>query len=121
MGNLGLYQWFTTTAKKVGGADKLIAMFVGGGVLVGSALTNICRNIMDKRKTLKSLGTYSVIKDIDIEKINLSFKCGDKITVFAIDNDAVLIIKNGDQSNPFFISIDVLKNCTTYKAAGEAD
>lgn len=121
MGNLGLYQWFTTMAKKVGGVDKLIAMFVGGGVLAGSALTNLCRSIMDKRKTLKSLGTYSVIKDIDIEKINLSFRCGDKITVFAIDNDAVLIIKNGDQSNPFFIAIDVLKNCTTYKATVEAE
>lgn len=121
MGNLGLYQWFTTTAKKVGGSDKLIAMFVGGGVLVGSALTNLCRNIMDKRKTLKSLGTYSVIKDIVIEKINLSLRCGDKITVFAIDNDAVLIIKNGDPSNPFFISIDDLKKCTTYKATGEAE
>lgn len=31
MSNLGLYQWFTITAKKVGGPVKLLGMFIGGG------------------------------------------------------------------------------------------
>lgn len=32
MSNLGLYKWFTTTAKKVGGAGNLIGIFIGSGV-----------------------------------------------------------------------------------------
>ena len=32
MSNLGLYQWFATTAKKVGGPANLIGIFISGGV-----------------------------------------------------------------------------------------
>ena len=66
MSNLGLYQWFTTTAKKVGGPAKLIGMFISGGAIVGGALgsviTNKYRDMKDKI-VFKTLGTYSVTKD----------------------------------------------------------
>lgn len=118
MSNLGLYQWFTTAGKKVGGPGKLIGMFIGGGALVGgmigSIVTNKYRDIKEK-KELKTLGTFSVTKDAEIEKIKLTLKVGDKITVLASDDDAILIAKNGDQNNPYFVSSEFLKECSDYK------
>lgn len=118
MSNLGLYQWLTTTGKKVGGPGKLIGMFIGGGALVGgmigSIVTNKYRDIKEK-KELKTLGTFSVTKDAEIEKIKLTLKIGDKITVLASDDDSILIAKNGDQNNPYFVSSEFLKGCSDYK------
>ena len=118
MSNLGLYQWFTTTAKKVGGPAKLIGMFISGGAIVGGAvgsvLTNKYRDIKDK-KELKTLGTYSVTKNAEIKKIKLVLKTGDQVTVLAADDDSILIIKNGDKNNPYFVSADFLTECSDYK------
>lgn len=118
MSNLGLYQWFTTTAKKVGGPAKLLGMFISGGAIVGGAvgsvITNKYRDIKDRKK-LKSLGKFSVTKDAEIEKIKLTLKIGDKITVLAADDDSILIIKNEDQNNPYFVSADFLMKCSNYK------
>lgn len=118
MSNLGLYQWFTTNAKKVGGPANLIGMFVAGGAavgsIVGSVVTNKYRDIKDK-KDLKTLGTYSVIKDAEIKNIKLTLKMGDKITVLASDGDSILIAKNRDKNNPYFVSADFLLKCSDYK------
>ena len=118
MSNLGLYQWFTTTAKKVGGPAKLIGMFISDGAIiggaVGSVITNKYRDIKDK-KELKTLGTYSVTKDAEIKKIKLVLKTGDQVTVLAADDDSILIIKNGDKNNPYFVSVDFLIECSDYK------
>lgn len=117
MNNLGLYQWFTTTAKKVGGPGKLIGMFIGGGMLAGSAIgsviTNKWRNLKAKRQ-LKALATYSVTKEAEIGKIKLTLKLGDKITILASDDDSILIIKNDDSNNPYFVSSEFLKECSDY-------
>lgn len=118
MSNLGLYQWFTTTGKKVGGPGRLIGMFIGGGALVcgmiGSIVTNKYRDIKEK-KELKTLGTFSATKDAEIKKIKLALKVGDKITVLVSDDDSILIVKNGDQNNPYFVSSEFLKGCSDYK------
>lgn len=118
MSNLGLYQWFTTTAKKVGGPAKLIGMFISGGAIVGgtagSVLTNKYRDIKDK-KELKTLGTYSVTKDAEIMKIKLVLKTGDQVTVLAADDNSILIVKNEDRDNPYFVSADFLMDCSDYK------
>lgn len=118
MSNLGLYQWFTTTAKKVGGPTKLIGMFISGGAIiggtVGSIITNKYRDIKDKKK-LKTRGTYSVVKDAEIKKIKLVLKTGDQITVLAADDDSILIVKNEDKDNPYFVSSDFLMGCSDYK------
>ncbi len=117
MNNLGLYQWFTTTAKKVGGPGKLIGMFIGGGMLVGSAIgsviTNKHRDNKEKRQ-LNKLPTYSVTKDAEIKKIKLTLKTTDKITILASDDDSILIIKNDDSNNPYFVSSEFLKECSDY-------
>ena len=118
MSNLGLYQWFTTTSKKVGGPATLIGMFISGGAIigcaVGSVITNKYRDIKDK-KELKTLGTYSVTKDAEIKKIKLILKAGDQVTVLAADDDSILIVKNGDKNNPYFVSADFLIECSDYK------
>lgn len=89
-----------------------VVAIVGGAV--GSVITNKYRDIKDKKK-LKSLDTYSVVKDTEIEKIKLILKTGDKITILAADDDSILIIKNGDQNNPYFVSADFLRGCSNYK------
>ena len=118
MSNLGWYQWITTASKKVGGPLNLLAI-IGGSCLtiggtVGSVITNKYRDIKDK-KELKTLGTYSVTKDTEIKKIKLLLKTGDQIAILAADNDAILIAKNGDKDNPYFVSADFLMACSDYK------
>ena len=118
MSSLGWYQWITTASKKVGGPLKLLALiggtcFVAGGT-IGNIVTNKYRDIKDK-KELKSLGTCSVLKDAEIKKIKLILKPGDKITVFAVDNDSILIARNGDKNALYFVSSDFLKENTDYK------
>ena len=81
---------------------------------VGSVITNKYRDIKDK-KELKTLGTYSVKKDAEIKKIKLVLKTGDQIAILAADDDSILIIKNGDKDNPYFVSADFLKGCSDYK------
>lgn len=118
MSNLGWYQWITTVSKKVGNPLKLLAIIGGGciavGGTVGSVITNKYRNSKDK-KELKTLGTYSVIKDVEIKKIKLVLKIGDQVTVLATDGDSILIIKDGDKNNPYFVSVDFLTECSDYK------
>lgn len=113
MSNLGLYQWFATTAKKVGGPAKLIGMFISGGAM-GSVITNKYRDLKDK-KELETLGTYSVTKDAEIKKIKLVLKTGDQIAILAADDDSILIVKNGDKDNPYFVSADFLMGCSDYR------
>lgn len=104
--------------KKVGGPLNLLAI-IGGGCLavggtVGSVITNKYRDIKDK-KELKTLGTYSVTKDAEIKKIKLVLKTGDQIAILASDDDSVLIVKNGDKDNPYFVSANFLLECSDYK------
>ena len=118
MSNLGWYQWITNASKKVGGPLNLLAIIGGSclavGCTVGSVITNKYRDIKGK-KELKTLGTYSVTKDAEIKKIKLVLKSGDKIAILASDDDSVLIVKNGDKDNPYFVSTDFLLECLDYK------
>lgn len=118
MSNLGWYQWITTASKRVGGPLKFLSLIGGtclavGGV-AGCIVTNKYRDTKEK-KELKTLGTFSVTKDVEIPQIKLTLKVGDKITVLASDDDSILIAKNGDQKSPYFVSSDFLKECTDYK------
>lgn len=118
MSNLGWYQRITTASKKVGGPLNFLAIIGGGclvaGGLVGSVLTSKFRDIKDKKEP-KTLGSYSVIKDVENKKIKLILKIGDQITVLAVDGDSILIIKNGDMNNSYFVSADFLMKCSNYK------
>ena len=79
-----------------------------------SVITNNYRDFKDK-KELKTLGTYSVTKDAEIKKIKLVLKTGDQIAILASDDDSVLIVKNGDKDNPYFVSANFLLECSDYQ------
>ena len=67
------------------------------------------------QKRVKTLGTYSVTKDAEIKKIKLVLKTGDQIAILAADDDSILIVKNGDEDNPYFVSADFLMGCSDYR------
>ena len=105
--------------KKTGSSQLNLLAIIGGSCLavggtVGSVITNKYRDIKDK-KELKTLGTYSVKKDAEIKKIKLVLKTGDQIAILAADDDSILIVKNGDKDNPYFVSADFLMGCSDYK------
>ena len=54
-------------------------------------------------------------KDVEIKKIKLVLKTGDQIAILASDDDSVLIVKNGDKYNPYFVSANFLLECSDYK------
>ena len=93
-------------------------MFISGGAIIGGAagsvITNKYREFKEK-KELKSMGTYSVIKNAEIKKIKLVLKIGDQITALAADDETILIVKNGEKDNPYFVSADFLMKCSDYK------
>lgn len=116
MSNLGWYQWITTASKKVGGPLNLLAIIGGtclaAGTAVGSVVTNKYRN--HKEKKLKDFGTYTVEKDAEDKKAELKLTYGDRVTIYAIDGESILITKNGDNEKAYFVSSDFLKDCTDY-------
>ena len=112
MSNLGWYQWITTASKKVGGPLNLLAIIGGSCLAVGGTVGSVITN---KYRDLKTLGTYSVKKDAEIKKIKLVLKTGDQIAILAADDDSILIVKNGDKDNPYFVSADFLMGCSDYK------
>lgn len=122
MSNLGLYQWITETSKKVGGPAKfLAAVAVGGyavlrtGEAVGrKAVKTVRKNIQAKSKDKNEEPTiFTVKKDGQINS-NTDVKVGDKIKVCSRDKDAVLIQILGDDNNPYFVDIDLLREITDY-------
>lgn len=104
--------WQVSGRSDITDFEEVVRLAVGG--TVGSVITNKYRDIKDK-KELKTLGTYSVKKDAEIKKIKLVLKTGDQIAILAADDDSILIVKNGDKDNPYFVSADFLKGCSDYK------
>lgn len=63
MSNLGLYQWFTTAAKKMGGPGKFIGIFIGGGALVGSAIGSVVTNKIETLRIRKTENSGEIFCD----------------------------------------------------------
>ena len=115
MSNLGLYQWFTTAAKKVGGPLILLALFTGGGFLGGVGLTSGAVCLYSKKaKQRNSKTIYHVLTD-GVSNEGLEFKINDEFKVLNRDKQAVLIEKIGDDNNPYFVAYDFLKSISDYK------
>lgn len=113
MNNLGWYQWITTNSKKVGGPLNFLALIELSGIVVGGLIANKYRDFKDKRKR-ENLRTYSVTEHAEIKKIKLILEPGDRITVLAADDDSILLAKNDDENNPYFVPVDFLVGCTNY-------
>lgn len=118
MSNLGLYQWFTTTAKKVGGPLKLLSLiFFGGYAVIRSveAGAKHCYKLVKKNKSKnKKYPVYEVIKPAIIED-GVEVQNGDKIVIRAIDKDVAMIEILENENNPYFVDINFLKSIINYK------
>ena len=122
MGNLGMYQWMTTIAKKVGGPKNLLLLTFAGGAVVGvggyAGGAAISRSIQNNRRKKRLSESNTVIYTVKEEKASnegVLFQIGDQFRVLERDGDAVLIEKLGDQHNPYFVSGKSLSMISNYE------
>ncbi|WP_371967578.1 hypothetical protein [Limosilactobacillus fermentum] len=128
MGNLGWYQLMTTVAKKVGGPKQLLALVAAGGYVIirvveagGKKVIKLVKKVIklvkkdNKEKyTSKVLPAYKFIIDGKDDK-GLIFSSGDVFYVAARHDDVILIEKEKDDNNPYFVSVDWLMKVSSFK------
>jgi len=121
MGNLGWYQLMTTVAKKVGGPKQLLALVAAGGYVIirgveagGKKVIKLVKKDNKEKSTSKVLPAYKFIIDGKDDK-GLIFSSGDVFYVAARHDDVILIEKEKDDNNPYFVSVDWLMKVSSYK------
>ncbi len=121
MSNLGWYQIMTTVSKKVGGPLNLVKILFGGGAVAGGGIAvgtitiknKVTKKLNEKKRKSEAAIVYTVKTD---QKSNegLSFKVGEQFKVLEVDGDAALIVKLGDNNNPYFVSAKFLRSISDY-------
>lgn len=121
MGNLGWYQLMTTVAKKVGGPKQLLALVAAGGYVIirgveagGKKVIKLVKKDNKEKSTPKVLPAYKFIIDGKDDK-GLIFSSGDVFYVAARHDDVILIEKENDDNNPYFVSVDWLMKVSSFK------
>ena len=121
MGNLGWYQLMTTVAKKVGGPKQLLALVAAGGYVIirgveagGKKVIKLVKKDNKEKSTSKVLPAYKFIIDGKDDK-GLIFSSGDVFYVAARHDDVILIEKEKDANNPYFVSVDWLMKVSSFK------
>ena len=118
MSNLGLYQTITTLSKKVGGPKQFLLIVLGCGYGIGrfteAGVKKVVKVIRKNSKNDDSTKTYRIFCDSKSNE-GLIFSVGDTFQVLERDKDAVLIEKNGDNTNPYFVSVRLLQSISDYK------
>lgn len=128
MGNLGWYQLMTTVAKKVGGPKQLLALVAVGGYVIirgveagGKKVIKLVKKVIKlfkkdnkEKSTSKVLPAYKFIIDGKDDK-GLIFSSGDVFYVAARHDDVILIEKEKDDNNPYFVSVDWLMKVSSFK------
>ncbi|GJM47965.1 hypothetical protein [Weissella soli] len=121
MGNLGWYQLMTTVAKKVGGPMQLLALVAAGGYVIirgveagGKKVIKLVKKDNKEKSTSKVLPAYKFIIDGKDDK-GLIFSSGDVFYVAARHDDVILIEKEKDDNNPYFVSVDWLMKVSSFK------
>jgi len=121
MGNLGWYQLMTTVAKKVGGPKQLLALVAAGGYVIirgaeagGKKVIKLVKKDNKEKSTSKVLPAYKFIIDGKDDK-GLIFSSGDVFYVAARHDDVILIEKEKDDNNPYFVSVDWLMKVSSFK------
>lgn len=120
MSNLGLYQKITTWSKKMGGPlNFLIAVGVCGYAVgrtveaLGKPIVINAKKYIENKKTANS-DVYVVHTEV-LNNEGMHFTINDKFRVLGIADDAVLIEKDGDNNNPYFVSADLLHSISNFK------
>ena len=117
MNNLGLYQWITATAKKVGGPLKFLVIVGGTGYVIIRPIEAGVKTVIKKAfKKLSSKNEFPVYEVETYGKSNdgVEFKIGDLFRVLDSDGDAVLIEIIDNPNNPYFVSADFLRTISKY-------
>ncbi|MGG5342122.1 hypothetical protein [Enterococcus sp. AZ192] len=120
MGNLGWYQGFTTVAKKVGGPKNLLSLVAVGGYvvirIVGEGGVKKAYKLVKKRSKKPNAKVKQFLFLIDGENEGgLKFTKEDTFIVAAKHGNVMLIEKNGDMNNPYFVDLSWLKSVSNYE------
>ena len=124
MGNLGGYQWITTTAKQVGGPRVLLA---GVGVLSyltlrgveagGTAAYKKLRSVFEKEIESTSDEVFTITADGD-DGNGLTVRVGNEIRVLKDVGEAVLVEVIGAHDNPYMVSPTFLASVCDWNSKG---
>lgn len=119
MSNLGMYQIFTTIAKKVGGPAVLTGILMASGYVVlrsveagGKQVIKLVKEKVNKPTEINTIYSFVVS---GVGDNNLKFGENDKFIVTATHGDVVLIEKQNDNNNPYFVSLAWLMKVSNYK------
>ncbi|MGM0239506.1 hypothetical protein ID741_002106 [Enterococcus sp. AZ103] len=120
MGNLGWYQLITTLAKKVGGPKVLLGLVAAGGYVIirtaeagGKKVVKLVKKKRESKIEETSLTTF-IFTETGVGDGGLKYFEGESFFVAATHNDVILIEKENDKDNPYFVSGDWLKKVSTY-------
>ncbi len=117
-GNLGWYQTIVTLSKKVGGPKQLIALLVSGGAALGIAIENLIKQLVklakdhsgNQEQTSDASNDEYVAVESYSDEHGLVLAPGDTIQVIsAIDDEALLVTKVGDENSPYVLSQELLE------------
>ena len=114
MSNLGWYQKMTTLAKKTGGPLGLAGVLTGTGFVVGALVGRAWAMSRANQGALKIQGKAFEVKSPGTDEQGLAFNIGDTYTVLEMDGNAVLIEKDGDSDNPYFVSAEFLRDISDF-------
>ena len=117
MNNLGLYQWITTTAKKVGGPLQFLIIVGGTGYVIirstEAGVKTIIKKVSKRLFSKKDSPIYAV-ETYGKNNEGIEFQVGDLFRVLESDGDAVLIEIIDNPNNPYFVSADFLRTISKY-------
>ncbi len=119
IGNLGDYQRFTMTAKKVGGPKILLGIVSGASALAGAAITKGVSSAKHRHKQTKSLkekteATYYTVETSAADNQGLLLNKGDKFRVLDRNGDIILIDITNRNDNPFYVSAEFLHKVSNF-------
>lgn len=114
MSNLGMYQKMTTASKKVGGPQNFLAITALCGYCTFRFGEHLIKAGLKKLKTHNQYKTVYTVSTSGKSNEGLQFNVGDTFRILEQDGDAVLIEKDGEPNNPYFVSAKLLHAISNY-------
>lgn len=116
MSNLGMYQKITKWSKMLGGPWKFLgAVAIGGYIVIRVSEAGVKKVIKISRKAKEE----EEIKEFQVHKPGknkeIEFEVGDVFRVLAVDGEAALIEIEGNDNNPYFVNVALLKDISEFE------